>query len=105
VGDAMPLLARAEEIEIACVGPDKAQSVPGADLAQHLARHCPNVKLVEVPIIHADAGRTLIERLEISRPDLLVMGAYGHSRLVQFVLGGVTETMLEQAKVPVLYSY
>ena len=33
------------------------------------------------------------------------MGAYGHSRLVQFVLGGVTQTMLEQAKVPVLYSY
>jgi nucleotide-binding universal stress UspA family protein len=105
VGDAMPLLARAEEIEIACVGPDKAQSVAGADLAKHLARHCPNVKLVDLPIVHADAGRTLVERLEIARPDLMVMGAYGHSRLLQFVLGGVTQTMLEQAKVPVFYSY
>lgn len=105
VGDALPLLVRAEEVEIVCIGPEGDKSAAGADFAQHLSRHCRNVKLTELPLTFNDAGRTLCDHVHTVTPDLLVMGAYAHSRLVQFVLGGVTDTMLRDAPVPVLYSH
>lgn len=105
VGDAMPLLARADEVEVVCVVSDDDPGAAGAELAEHLARHCRKLKLTDLPVSFADAGRTLLDHLSVVQPDLVVMGAYGHSRLLQFVLGGVTNDMLGAAKAPVLYSY
>jgi nucleotide-binding universal stress UspA family protein len=96
---------RAEEVEIVCIGPEGDKSAAGADFAQHLSRHCRNVKLTELPLTFNDAGRTLCDHGHTVTPDLLVMGAYAHSRLLQVVLGGVTDTMLRHAPVPVLYSH
>ncbi len=105
VGDAMDFLESAEEVEIVSVAPDGGKKLEGADLAEHLSRHCRRLKLTELPLAHADAGRTIRDYTETTRPDLLVMGAFAHSRLLQFVVGGVTSTMLGEAKVPVLYAY
>jgi nucleotide-binding universal stress UspA family protein len=105
VGDAMGFLERADEVEIVSVAPDGSKSLEGADLAEHLSRHCSRLRLTDLPLAHADAGRTIREYSEAARPDLLVMGAFAHSRLLQFVVGGVTSTMLGEAKVPVLYAY
>lgn len=104
-GDALPLLARAEEVEVVCVTSENGGRLDGSDLAEHLSRHCRKLKLLELPTAFGDPGRTLCEHVSASRPDLLVMGAFGHSRIVQFVLGGVTSAMLEQATLPVFYSY
>jgi nucleotide-binding universal stress UspA family protein len=106
VGDAAPLLARAEEVEVVCVTSPGEPTAAGADLAKSLARHCGKLKLTELPISHADAGRAINEHVANVRADLVVMGAYGHSRpFVEFILGGVTQTMLTEAKLPVLFSY
>jgi nucleotide-binding universal stress UspA family protein len=105
VGDAMSLLAAANEVEIVCAAPDSRKNLAGSDIAQHLSRHCRAVRLTELPMMFADAGMTLRNYLSAATPDLLVMGAYGHPRLLEFVLGGVTSMMLSDAHVPVFYSH
>lgn len=106
VGDALPLLARAEAVDVVCVTDGGAGDLAGSDIARHLSRHCPQLRLLDVPIAHGDAGRTVLEHLAGSgQADLLVMGAFAHSRLFQLVLGGVTSVMLEEARLPVFYSY
>jgi nucleotide-binding universal stress UspA family protein len=51
-----------------------------------------------------DVGRFLLSQAEAFRADLVVMGAYGHSRLTEWVFGGVTRTVLREARLPVLMS-
>jgi nucleotide-binding universal stress UspA family protein len=63
------------------------------------------LKLTELPTVFGDIGMTLRNHLSTVTPDLLVMGAYAHSRLFQFVLGGVTDSMVGDATLPVLYSH
>jgi nucleotide-binding universal stress UspA family protein len=105
VGDAMPLLRRAEKVEILCVSPDAAKSIDGADLAAHLARHCKSVMVTNLSVQHGDIAKALGTHATMARADLLVIGAYGHPRMLQMVLGGVTSGMLSGAELPVLLSY
>jgi nucleotide-binding universal stress UspA family protein len=95
----------AGEVEILCVTPDADKSVAGADLASHLSRHCKKVTLTELPKQHGDVARTLRAHAEMAKADLLVMGAYAHPRLLEMVLGGVTQDMLTEGEVPMLMSY
>ena len=105
VGDAMPLLTRAQRIEILCVSPDAPKSIAGAGLAAHLARHSKNVTVTDLPTQHGDVSKTLRAHATMARADLLVMGAYAHPRLLQMVLGGVTSDMLSEAEFPLFLSY
>jgi nucleotide-binding universal stress UspA family protein len=105
VGDAMPLLTRAEKVEILCVSPDAAKSIDGADLAAHLARHCKSVMVTNLSVQHGDIAKALGTHATMVRADLLVIGAYGHPRMLQMVLGGVTSGMLSGAELPILLSY
>ncbi len=105
VGDALPFLENAGEVEVVCVTSSDERPLEGSDLARHLSRHCRNLRLTDLPIAHGDAGRVLRDHLAATHPDLLVMGAFAHSRLLQFVLGGVTSDMLAEATLPVFYSY
>lgn len=105
VGDAMPLLAKADEIEIVCATPEPRKNLSGADLARHLSRHYRTVRLTELPLLFADAGMTLRNYLSAAPPDLFVMGAYGHPRPLEFVMGGATSMILSEAQVPIFYSH
>lgn len=105
VGDALPLLASADAVDVVCVTDGKTGNLAGSDIARHLSRHCRQLRLVDLPPVQDDAARTLTEYLAGGQTDLLVMGAFAHSRLFQMVLGGVTSTMLATARIPVLYSY
>jgi len=105
IGDALPLLSQADEVQIVCISPDSNKSMAGADVARHLARHGTNPELIELETVFGDPSRTLSDHLATVTPDLLVMGAYAHSRLIQFFLGGMTDSMLNDAHVPVLYSH
>lgn len=106
--DALPALMKAEAVEILVVDPelhstDHGQE-PGADIARHLARHGAQVGVRRVSSGGKDVGHLLLSQADAFGADLLVMGAYGHSHLTEWVFGGVTRTVLYEAGLPVLMS-
>ena len=106
VSDAMPFLTRAKQIELLTVSAsDTSGSLPGADMAAHLARHGLNVTLRNLFASDIDAGNAILSYAAESTIDMLVMGGYGHSRLREFVLGGVTLTILNTMTLPVMFSH
>jgi nucleotide-binding universal stress UspA family protein len=106
VHDAEPLLARAGKVTVVAVSPeaDEAPRIGGSDIARHLARH--GIAVDVAPVIAPDlaAGPTILARAGDLQADLIVMGGYGHSRLREMVLGGVTRHVLQHMTVPVLMS-
>jgi nucleotide-binding universal stress UspA family protein len=104
VADALPLLVRAEAVEVLAVDPERHRDSGQADIARHLARHGAHVDVRRVSSGGADIGRVLLSQAARFGADLVVIGAYGHSRLSEWVFGGVTQTVLREAGLPVLMS-
>jgi nucleotide-binding universal stress UspA family protein len=106
LSDAMPFLTRAKQVEIITVTPDtKDIEVPGAGIARHLARHGVDVALKNLIADKTSIAAKILSNATSEGADLLVMGGYGHSRLRQFVLGGVTRDILASTNVPTLMSH
>ena len=105
VGDAMLLLAAAESVTIVTVTGDKPGKalIPGAEIAEHLSRHCRSVTLMDVPG-NGDIAGALARQCESDGADLLVMGGYGHNRFREMLLGGVTQSMLSNGPIPAFMS-
>ena len=105
--DALPLLGEAQSVEIVAILGEKDLSgqIPCADIARHLARHGPNVSASQLPMQDGSVARTLVAHGKLMRADLMVMGGYGHSRLREFILGGVTRETLAQTDIPTLLSH
>jgi nucleotide-binding universal stress UspA family protein len=105
--DAMPFIERAKAVEVVTVAPDaKTPGAPGTGIARHLARH--GINNVEVRNVVADnitVAAKILADASSRDADLIVMGGYGHSRLREFVLGGVTREVLASTSVPVLMSH
>jgi len=107
--DALPLVSNASPNCVRLVCPplpeNSSRQLPhGADLAEALARHGVEPEIKPLPGRHSDAGAEILAECEEFGADLLVMGAYGHSRLREYVFGGTTETILNDATIPVLLS-
>lgn len=107
--DALPLLANASPDSVRVVCPPVPDEGPrqlpqGAALAETLARHGIEPEVNSLPGRHRDAGVEILAQCEEFGADLLVMGAYGHSRLREYVFGGTTETVLNDSPIPVLIS-
>jgi nucleotide-binding universal stress UspA family protein len=106
VGDAMPFLTRAQAVEVVVVGGRvKSSEIAGADIAHHLARHGAKVELKQIVAPDIDAGNALLSHAADASADLMVMGGYGHSRLREFVLGGVTRSILATMTLPTLMAH
>ena len=107
IGDAMPFLEKAKQVEVVIVGnkPPKSDEAPGADLGQHLARHGIKTTVKRITAPDIDVQSAILSHAADSSADLIVMGGYGHSRLREFILGGVTRGLLESMTVPVLMSH
>lgn len=109
VADALPLLAAAKRVVLLAVNPKSGPAgigdEPGADIARHLSRHGCRVEAARVSTDQVDPGDTLLNTVSDESCDLVVMGAYGRSRLREQVLGGMTRFMLEHMTVPVLMSH
>jgi len=100
---AMPLLKLSRSAEVVTIG-GVGESGPDLTIAQHLARHGVSVALTALP--RADeAGDALLSYAADTSADYLVMGAYGHWRLTEFVLGGTTRTILESMTTPVFMAH
>ena len=108
VADALPLLVRAEAAEVLVVDPERHRAShgqePGADIARHLARHGAHVEVRRLSSGGEDVGRLLLSQAAAFDADLVVMGAYGHSHLTEWVFGSVTHSALRNAGLPVLMS-
>ncbi|MEG2030881.1 MAG: universal stress protein [Janthinobacterium sp.] len=110
ITDALPLLRRAQQVTLAVVNshlqPAAHGEQPGADLALYLARHGVNVNVLQHDTPPgADVGAALLSMAAQGQCDLLVMGCYGHMRLREALLGGVTRTVLQHMDLPVLVSH
>jgi nucleotide-binding universal stress UspA family protein len=105
--DAIPMLREAKEVHVIAFNPVGMPhgEVPGADIGLYLARHGIKVNVSQQTAADVDVGNQLLSRAADLDIDLIVMGAYGHSRLKELVLGGVTRTILESMTVPVLMSH
>ena len=103
--DALPFLKQAEQVIVFSVNPDRSTHHPGADLATHLARHGVKVEAKHTVAKDIGIGDTLLGAVSDFGVDLLVMGAYGHSRLRELAFGGATRSILESMTVPVILSH
>jgi nucleotide-binding universal stress UspA family protein len=107
IRDAIPFLHRAGRIEVVNVTNErgKQDQIECADLGAHLAHHGLNVVIKRMPLGDVDVAAVLLSHAADEDVDFIVMGGYGHSRLREFVLGGVTRTMLRTMTAPVLMSH
>ena len=105
---ALPLLKGADMVDIAVIDPSSQgaeRSDPGGMLCQMLVRH--GVK-AEVSVLARSLPRVsdvLARHIWDLNADMVVMGAYGHSRFREAIMGGATRNMLEKAEVPVLLAH
>jgi len=109
IHDAMPLLERANTVSVLSINPKHGAAghgeVPGADISRHLARHQVRAEAVHVEAEDMAVGEVLLSRAADLQANLIVMGAYGHSRYRELVLGGATRTLLQSMTVPVMMSH
>lgn len=107
VADALPALRRAEEVRVFTALGDKPQASRGVGeaLTRHLRTHGVVARLDERLGRDETIGHRLGAHVAETKPDLLVMGGYGHARLREFVLGGATQAILEAPPCPVMLSH
>jgi nucleotide-binding universal stress UspA family protein len=107
VADAIPIIRKSGRVEIVIVASDrgKQDEIEGADIGQHLARHGLKVDVHRISGGNIDVGDALLSHAADSGADFMVMGGYGHSRLREFVLGGVTRSIFGSMTLPVLLSH
>ena len=105
--DSLPFLRLAEQITLVAVGGEKRfQSSPDpATIETALARKGLNARFEQIHLGDASIGSALQDHALQCGADLLVMGAYGHSRLREFILGGATREVLDDLQLPVLMSH
>ena len=106
IADALPLLVRAKSVEVVVVTePHKSSEVDDTHMAEHLARHGVPAVVKRVTRGDIDVQSAILSHAADISADFIVMGGYGHSRLREFILGGVTRNMLGAMTVPVLMSH
>lgn len=109
LNDAMPLLEAAEVVEVITINPEKTSLAEGdlapADICLHLARHGVKAVATGHHSKGVDKGELLLTQASQMAADLLVTGAYGHSRVREFILGGVTRHLLNNMSLPVFMSH
>jgi nucleotide-binding universal stress UspA family protein len=102
MADALPLLRRAAKVRVLTVTNEKTTATAGVgiDAVRHLKLHGVNAEIDEVDGSGKSIGATLDAYLDTNACDLLVMGAYGKSRVREFILGGATAHVLARMRVP-----
>lgn len=109
VRESLTLLRKADTVHVTLVDPEKGEdrhgAEPGADIATYLSRHGVKVTVDRLPSENRPIADVLNEHALDVAADMLVMGAYGHSRLRERLFGGVTRTVLDTPKLPTLMAH
>jgi len=106
--DALPFFRRAKQVVLMiCLVDDggERQEPLTEDMVLHLSRHGVRVEVARVPATEGEVGRLLLSSARERQADMIVMGAFHHSRWREFILGGVTLTMLEEATIPLFMAH
>lgn len=103
--DALPFLQKAEKVIVFSVNPEQADSGSDVDISTHLARHGVKAEARHTVVEDIGIGDVLLDSVSDLNIDLVVMGAYGHSRLRELVMGGVTRNLLNHMTAPILLSH
>ncbi|MCP3663844.1 MAG: universal stress protein [Gammaproteobacteria bacterium] len=109
VNDAIPLIRQAKKVHVVAINPRKGRKMhgkkPAADITAHLVRHNIKAEASYLKGKQMDEANMLLSWAADESIDLLVMGAYGHHRFRELILGGMTQTILKHMTVPVLMSH
>ena len=110
VHEALPLLQRANDVVIATVDAKRLADshgvvAPGEDLAVHLARHGVNARVSVMDSMGRSEGRALLDCAITVGADMIVLGAYGHSRAEEWLLGGVTRELTQASPIPLFMAH
>jgi nucleotide-binding universal stress UspA family protein len=109
INDALPVLAKAKTVDLLIVQNEKTatdrNSVRGVEMAEHLAHHDVKVTVETTPSPDIDVASAILSYVADNAATLIVMGGYGHARLRELILGGVTRDMLKSMTVPVFMSH
>jgi nucleotide-binding universal stress UspA family protein len=107
ISDALPLLERAKQVRVVTVINEKSfdHRHSAEELSRNLSRHGIDIVLDKVDAKGRAIGAVLETHALSCKADLLVMGAYGHSRLREFVLGGATRDLMSKPPLPILFSH
>jgi nucleotide-binding universal stress UspA family protein len=107
--DALPLIDGARMVQVLTIGPRPGgveRDIPsGEEIAAHLARHGVSASAERIDRPRGSVADAILAHAAEMQADLLVMGGYGHSRVRELVLGGVTRSVLRQMKLPVLMAH
>ncbi len=106
--EAVPLLAKSESVYLASIEEAKEKKrydFPPVEGARYLSRHGIEAELVEIPRGEARIADTLFSAAQMHDCGMLVMGAYGHSRLSEMLLGGVTRHSLTDPQMPIFLAH
>ena len=103
---ARDFLALFEEVHVVTVYDHRPKEDPGADVAAYLARHGIAATARRLPVIQGrDVAGSLVDYAATEGANAIIMGAYGHSRMREFIIGGTTEDMLDMMRTPVLMAH
>jgi len=108
VSDALPFLQTAEAVTVLSIGPTGAKEdgdKPAVSLARYLQQHDIHAEASHLVSDDIQPGELILSRAADLGCDLIVMGGYGHSRVRELILGGVTRAVLQHMTVPVLMSH
>lgn len=107
VSDALPILQQAENVTVVTVNPHDSAgaSESEAKLVNHLQRHRVRAKTIISFAPDESAGEAILHEAAKLNADLIVMGAYGRTRMTELLLGGATRHVLDRADCPVLFSH
>jgi nucleotide-binding universal stress UspA family protein len=109
VKDGVPFLQKAAAAEVVTFDPEKVfhddAALPDPDIGAYLARHDAKVTVTAQPTAGIDVGSAILSRAADNEADLIIMGAYSHSRVRELVLGGATRALFKSMTVPTLMSH
>ncbi|MBM3554864.1 MAG: universal stress protein [Alphaproteobacteria bacterium] len=105
VSDAIPFMKKADLVTVLTINAKGAGHIPGQDIAAFLARHGVKTELRQTVARDIEVGDVLLSSAADMGADLLVMGAYSHSRLREMVMGGATRSIIERMTLPTVFSH
>lgn len=103
--DSLPLLKDAQVVYLLTAQPSAEDAVSLNEVKDYLARHGVNTEIIKIENDGESVGATILSAAEIHDCDLIVCGAYGHSRLRDFFVKGVTHHLVKESKIPLLMSH